>query len=646
MTTRPFRLLLLAAAAACLLPAQTTSFDNSGNAMLNGTYYFRQVVYVFNGNTGNFSDAACFYGTITFNGAGSYTMSNTQLVDLGAQTVSAPNPTGTYTVAASGQAFMTNPIPAFSSKDFIFGTVGQGGIFTGASTENTSLYNDLFIAAPLTSPSSSLATFKGPYSMAYFDLWEGLGALAQMSPDGAGKMGTVAVTGYVEGQGSNKITQNLTGATYTVSNGAAVVTFPTNNNAFFTGPNAYYLYFSPDGNFVFGGGRYSADMFVGVRTGTGTPNLSGLYYEAGLDDTPDAYYGSFNANNGAITGHERFDSPFVSNLPFNYTYSDSYSVGSNGTYANSFFNYVVGAGNIRIASGIAPNLGLNVSIPAPTLDPSKISTTGVYLNPTAVVNAGSFAPFTADIAPGELLVLFGNNLSAGTKVASSIPFPTTLNNTQVKISGTPAPLYYVTPTQLSAIVPYGVTSGIAQIQVINNNVASNTVTMFVSSTAPGILTQNQNGLGYGDVIHADGTLVNSKNPAQPGETVSVFLTGLGAVNPAISDGAAGPTDTYSLATNKITADVGGVTAAVGYAGLAPTLAGLYQVNLTIPASGVTAGDNDLNISGPDAYTSVCLIAIGSGTSTTSQASVAASKRPRASSHAKPLRQERRRLQIQ
>ena len=51
----------------------------------------------------------------------------------------------------------------------------------------------------------------------------------------------------------------------------------------------------------------------------------------------------------------------------------------------------------------------------------------------------------------------------------------------------------------------------------------------------------QNGLGYGDVVHQDGTLVNAKSPAQIGETVSVFLTGLGAVSPTIVDGAAGPT---------------------------------------------------------------------------------------------------------
>jgi uncharacterized protein (TIGR03437 family) len=90
----------------------------------------------------------------------------------------------------------------------------------------------------------------------------------------------------------------------------------------------------------------------------------------------------------------------------------------------------------------------------------------------------------------------------------------------------------------------------------------------------------------------------------------VYLTGLGAVSPTIADGAAGPTNPLSITpTGTIAAYIGGVAATVGYAGLAPQLAGLYQINLTVPA-GLTAGDNNLDIAGPDAYSSECLIAIG------------------------------------
>jgi uncharacterized protein (TIGR03437 family) len=508
--------------------------------------------------------------------------------------------------------------------------VNAQGIFIGSSTENPNGYNDLFIAAPLSSPAPGLSTFRGTYSLAYMDFSGNypqytVGATLQMSPDGAGNIGTVGVAAYVGQYGSSKAVQSLSNVKYIFSNGAAVVTFPNSSSAFFTGQ--YYLYFSPDGNFVFGGSPYSTDLLVGVRTGTGTPNLSGLYAEAGLDQDDstlltggytramDSFYGSLSANGGTIVGHQRlrlasFNPTAIGSS--DYTYSDTYNVAANGTYASPVMNYVVGNG-IRIGSGIGPYLGLSVALQAPAMN-SSLSTTGVFLNPQGIVNAGSSAPFTAGLAPGELLTLYGDNLASGTQVASAIPFPTTLGNVQVTVNGVPAPIYYVTPAQLSAIVPYGVVGSIVKVQVFNNNVPSNAVTAWVSNTAPGVLTQSQNGLGYGDVLHLDGTLVNAKSPAQIGETVSVYLTGLGAVSPTIADGAAGPTDPNALAkaVATITAYIGGVPATVGYAGLAPQLAGLYQINLTVPA-GLTAGDQSLAIAGPDAYSSVCLIAVGSST---------------------------------
>jgi uncharacterized protein (TIGR03437 family) len=208
-------------------------------------------------------------------------------------------------------------------------------------------------------------------------------------------------------------------------------------------------------------------------------------------------------------------------------------------------------------------------------------------------------------------------LAAALTIAPTIPFPTTVGNVQVMINNVAAPIYYVSPTQVSAIVPYGITGGIAQVQVTNDGVASNIVTMFIGATAPGVFTVPPGGLGYGAILHADYSLVTIKSPAQPDETVQVFLTGLGAVTPALSDGAAAPSDSLVKASSTIAADVNGKSATVAFAGLAPGLAGLYQVNVTIPA-GLTAGDNYLAISGPDAYTAEVLIPIA-GTPSSSNA---------------------------
>src|SRR5579871_2425165 len=595
--------------------AQTPTFDSSGNGLLNGTYYFREVFYLIGDNSGDLSRAIALYGNVAFNGSGTYTMTAT-VADSNAISLQSGTLSGTYAISASGYGYISNPL---SNGDFVFGLVAQGGIFVGSSTESG--FNDIFVAAPLSSPVPTNASFKGSYSVSYMDLSSGsplgaIGALLQLNPDGAGNLGNVSISGYYGQNGSSVITQSAPAVRYTFQNGAAVVTFPTSNTLLVTGQK--YLYISPDGNFVFGGSPTSWDMFVGVRAASSAPNLGGLYYQAGIDEDDsqlangfgnlDTYFGSFNAGGGAIIGHQRVEDVFNSGS-LDYTYSDAYNVTSNGSYSNPATRYVVGANGIRVGSGIGPFLSLNVALPAPSLSGS-----GVFLNPQGEINAASSAPFTAGIAPGELLTLFGSGLSNDTKleVFSTVPLPTNIAGVQVLINGVAAPLLYVSPNQISAIVPYSTTTAIAQIQVFNNGAPSNIVTNFTATTAPGVLTALQDGLGPALAEHGDGTLVTEAHPAQPGETISVFLTGLGAVIPAIPDGTAAPTNPFSLTVNTITAYVGGVQATVGYSGLAPGLAALYQLNITIPGTGLTAGDNALDVSGPDAYTSEAIIPIGTG----------------------------------
>jgi uncharacterized protein (TIGR03437 family) len=256
----------------------------------------------------------------------------------------------------------------------------------------------------------------------------------------------------------------------------------------------------------------------------------------------------------------------------------------------------------------------------------------VYLNPTQVVNAASYAPFTAGLSPGELLVLKGTNLAPNSTIgaadiAQTATFPTILNGVQVLIDGTPAPLYYVSAGQIAAIVPYEITTlstSFASVQVNNNGVLSNKVTEFLDNatnpTTPGVFTNPADGIGLAAALHADYSLITTRSPAQPGEAISVYLTGLGAVYPTIIDGSPGSSTllNYSvpfdngLISAAIDDGVNPVaTATVAYAGLAPKYAGLYQINLTIP-TGINAGDDFLVIEGPDTYSEEAIIPIGSG----------------------------------
>ncbi len=605
--------------------SQAQTWDTSGNSMLNGTYYFRETAYVLADYAGDLNNAVAIYGNITFNGNGSYTINATGVNPSGYGPFTA---SGSYAIAASGYGYISSTL---ANGALIYGLVSQGGIFIGSATED---YFGMFVAAPVGSPAASLSTFKGTYWVADLDLSGGSplstsSYMFQLTPDGAGNLGNVAITGYIGSYGNQQITQGNSGMKYAFQNGAGVITWPNSSNAAFA-VGQKYLYISPDGNFIFGGSPLSWDMFVGVRMGSGTPSFSGLNYQAGMDEdtstlnsgyaTLDSYYGALNALSGSVLGHQRLQYSSAAAGSVNasgYTYSSPFAPKSDGTYSDGVMRYAVGTNGIRVGSGIGPELGVHVALPAPIIPVG----TGVYIYPTGVVNAASSAPFTAGVSPGELVTIYGQTLSDGTTVASSLPFPTTLgNNVQVKVNGITAPIYVVSPTQVSFLIPYAVNTSLAAIQVVNNGTASNTVTLPVNLTTPGVFSFPPGGVGTAAALHPDYSLVSSTKPAQPGETIQVFVTGLGAVTPAVPDGSAGPVSPLSNTSNTFTAYINGQNATVSFAGLAPDVGGLYQINVQVP-SGLASGTYTLDISGPDSYTSEATIAVGTASSSSAAPAV-------------------------
>jgi uncharacterized protein (TIGR03437 family) len=119
--------------------------------------------------------------------------------------------------------------------------------------------------------------------------------------------------------------------------------------------------------------------------------------------------------------------------------------------------------------------------------------------------------------------------------------------------------------------------------------------------------------------------VTSSNPAKAGETILLFVTGLGLVSPAVSDGTPGPINPFSTVTNTISVFIDGLPATTSFAGLAPQLIGLYQINVEVPA-GVSSGNVYLDISGPDSTTIEALLPIKSATGTVPANSVSTPRR--------------------
>jgi uncharacterized protein (TIGR03437 family) len=594
--------------------AQTPLWDNTGNSLLNGTYYFRHVTYQVGDGTGNLTYAAALYGTITFDGNGNYTMNSPWLVDSRGNNQQVSNITGIYRIAANGYGFLDNPF-----SDSIYGLVSNG-VFVGSSTESG--LNDLFIAVTQSSVSST--TFVGNYSLAYMNFPDGTpgatyDALGQLTADGRGNIGTVSFTAYVGG-GATPIPLTETGVRYIFSNGAGNISFPTSGTPAIRGTQ--FMYISPDGNFIFGGSNSFWDFFVGVRKGT-APSFGGTstYYQAGLSEDASllnsagfavvgSYYGSLiTTNSGTIVGHRRFEDVFGKGSEDD-TYSDVYPTNAVGQYTNGSTQYSFSQdGAIRIGFGVGPFLGIDVALRAPTFTGS-----GVWLNPTGVQNAASFAPFTASVARGELLFLTGSGLADQTAVADiHLALPKTLGGVQVLINGIAAPIYYVTPGAIAAIVPYGTTTAIATIQVVNSQGSSNTLTAYVGATAPGVYVSN----GYGIAQHTDYSLVSASNPAHPGDVLLVYMTGLGDVSPAIADGAIGPIPvsttvvppcSATVTTGCFDAYIGTAAATIVITEIVPTISGDYVLALTVP-SGVTAGDQILSIAGPNSLTATSLLPI-------------------------------------
>ena len=204
----------------------------------------------------------------------------------------------------------------------------------------------------------------------------------------------------------------------------------------------------------------------------------------------------------------------------------------------------------------------------------------------AVENAASYA--AGRVAPGEVVVIFGNLLAESTpnslQLTSGGLVANSLGGTMVLFDDIPAPLLYTTVNQLSAIVPYEV-SGQAQtsIQVEYQGIRSAPLIVAVAPTSPGIFTLNMSGTGQGAIVNQDGTINGPDNPATRGDVVSIYGTGEGQTVPPGTDGLIITATDLHQPVQAVTVSIGGQGAEVLYAGSAgDEVAGLLQVNARVP----------------------------------------------------------------
>jgi uncharacterized protein (TIGR03437 family) len=214
------------------------------------------------------------------------------------------------------------------------------------------------------------------------------------------------------------------------------------------------------------------------------------------------------------------------------------------------------------------------------------------------VSAASYR--RAGLAGESIVAAFGADMATTTEAAATLPLPTMLGGTTVKIKDGAnverlAPLFFVTPNQVNYLIPLGTEPGLAIVTVTNANNKAAAEETQVLTIAPGIFTANADGHGAPAAlalhVRADGSQrfdpVFRFDPAQNkfvpaeidlgNETDQVFLvlfaTGLRDVAPS-----------------AIRAEIGGRIADVLFVGEAPGFSGVDQVNIRLSRALIGRGD--------------------------------------------------------
>jgi len=188
--------------------------------------------------------------------------------------------------------------------------------------------------------------------------------------------------------------------------------------------------------------------------------------------------------------------------------------------------------------------------------------------------AGGVAAYGGEqaISPGGLTVVTGANLASAVASQTVTPLPRIIGGTFVAVDGVRAPLSTTSAGSIAFQTPGDLApTGTADVVVFSNGDFSDTVEPVVRARTPAVVS----------VSHQDGSAVSTASPVIAGETLTVYATGLGAVNGAVAIGYA-PTDNTSTTVATPQLLLGNQPMTVTYAGLVAGSVGIYQVIAVTP----------------------------------------------------------------
>jgi uncharacterized protein (TIGR03437 family) len=233
---------------------------------------------------------------------------------------------------------------------------------------------------------------------------------------------------------------------------------------------------------------------------------------------------------------------------------------------------------------------------------------GPAITSAGIIGAGVSLPAVTTISPGGFATIFGilfapagtdRAVQPGDMVGGMLP--TKLAGTCVQVDGEAGFLTYVSPTQINLQVPAISVAASVNVVVIANCGASNelrspAVPIRTAAASPEFLYWVYNADGKNPVVAVNsltGAYVGAPGlipgltltPAKPGDYLTIYAISFGPTNPSFAPGS--PPAALANTTNAPSVTMGNMTlnqADVLYAGVSPGIAGLYQLNIRVPAN--------------------------------------------------------------
>jgi uncharacterized protein (TIGR03437 family) len=217
-------------------------------------------------------------------------------------------------------------------------------------------------------------------------------------------------------------------------------------------------------------------------------------------------------------------------------------------------------------------------IQCPTAVPQTVSVPILFVNgpstsDMAITAIANTATYSASVSPGMVVAIFGSNLANTTAAATGNPLPYSLDGVTAAVNGIPAPIVYVSPTQVNVQIPYEAGAGPAVLGIANNGQIAG-FQFPISAAAPGIFADS------------NGNLSPVSTVAQAG-TVTLYMVGAGEVSNLILTGFAPASATEANSYQPVlpvSVTVGGAQAFLVNMKLTPNQFGTTQITFTLPAS--------------------------------------------------------------